>query len=163
MDQGQIAVEFGLLKDRLEAQDVLYRYCSSVDAKDFETLRRTVSDDFVGIYGNNDPVRGGDEVVRWIDDMTAGTIWQHHLISVYSVDIRGDSASALSYHTSHQMFETDPDVVHVIIGRYHDQLVRSPEGWRIKEKLMEVIWAGERRDPNNLLGALGGRKLILSQ
>jgi hypothetical protein len=73
------------------------------------------------------------------------------------VDLDGDHATALSYHTSHQMFASDPEVTQAIIARYHDKLARTDTGWKITEKVMEVLWAGERRDPNGRLVAIGGR------
>jgi hypothetical protein len=52
-------------------------------------------------------VTGGDAVAKWIDEMTRDCVWQHHLLSVYHVDVAGDHAEALIYHTSHQLFEAD--------------------------------------------------------
>ena len=146
-----------VLLDRTDATDVLYRYCSTIDRRDMAGLRATLHADVRARYGNADWIQGADALVQWIDGATADTIWQHHLISVYHVDIDGDRASALSYHTSHQMFEADPDVAGVIVARYHDRLARTPAGWRITEKVMEVLWAGERRDPGGRLDAMGGR------
>ena len=150
-----------VLLDRTDATDVLHRYCSTIDRRDMAGLRATLADDVRGRYGNAEWIEGADALVEWIDSATADTIWQHHLISVYHVDIDGDRASALSYHTSHQMFAGDPAVAGVIIARYHDQLARTPAGWRITEKVMEVLWAGERRDPNGRLEAIGGRGPVI--
>jgi hypothetical protein len=55
------------------------------------------------------------------------------------------------------MFDHDPDVAVAIIARYHDRLVRTASGWKINEKVMEVLWAGDRRDPAGRLDSLGGR------
>jgi len=143
--------------DRTEATDTLYRYCSTIDRRDMVGLRATLADDIRARYGNGDWIEGADNLVKWIDSASCDTLWQHHLISVYHVDLAGDEASALSYHTSHQMFDHDPDVAVAIIARYHDRLVRTMSGWKINEKVMEVLWAGDRRDPAGRLDALGGR------
>jgi hypothetical protein len=150
-----------LLLDRSDAADTLYRYCSTIDRRDLVGLRATLTDDVRARYGNADWVEGGDELIKWIDSMTVDTLWQHHLISVYHVDVDGDRASALSYHTSHQMFKDNPDVAGVIIARYHDKLARTPSGWKISEKVMEIVWAGERRDAAGRLEAMGGRGPLL--
>ena len=143
--------------DRVEATDTLYRYCSTIDRRDMVGLRATLADDVRARYGNADWIEGADNLVKWIDSASGDTLWQHHLISVYHVDLDGDCASALSYHTSHQMFENDPEVAAVIIARYHDRLGRTSSGWKITEKVMEVLWAGDRRDPGGRLDAIGGR------
>jgi hypothetical protein len=145
------------LLDRSDVADVLHRYCACVDRSDMAGLRACVADDIRAKYGNDDWIEGGDTLVGWIDQATVAAIWQHHLISVYSVEVDGDRASALSYHTSHQVFEPDEDVAGVIIARYHDRLVRTADGWKISEKVMEVLWAGERRDPAGRLALIGGR------
>jgi hypothetical protein len=146
-----------VLLDRTDATDTLYRYCSTIDRRDMAGLRETLADDIHARYGNADWVDGADALVAWIDSATVDTIWQHHLISVYSMDVDGDEATSLSYHTSHQMFTSDPDVTQVIIARYHDKLRRTASGWKISEKVMEILWAGERRDPGGRLDAIGGR------
>ena len=77
-------------------------------------------------YGNLDPVEGGDAVVEWIGGATSTIVWQHHLLSVYHVDVDGDTASALSYLTSYQEFTHEPDVAKTLVARYHDELRRTP-------------------------------------
>ena len=98
-----------LLQDRAEITDVLYRYASTIDRFDSEGLRGVLADDMWAQYGNADPITGGDAVAAWIGEATAHVVWQHHLLSVYHVDIDGDHASALVYHTSHQVFEVEPE------------------------------------------------------
>ena len=158
---GDLSKRLEMLVDQADATDVLYRYCSTIDRRDLAGLRATLADDIRARYGNADWIEGGDELVAWIDSATVDTLWQHHLISVYHIDIDGDHATALSYHTSHQMFAADPEVAGVIIARYHDKLVRTPSGWKISEKVMEVLWAGERRDPAGRLDLIGGRGPVL--
>src|ERR671915_290057 len=97
------------LQDRADITDVLYRYASTIDRFDLEGLRSTLADDLWAQYGNADPVSGGDAVAAWIGEAIASVVWQHHLLSVYHVDVDGDRASALVYHTSHQAFEDSPD------------------------------------------------------
>jgi SnoaL-like domain len=147
--------------EQADAKETLYRYCSTIDRKDMAGLRDTLADDVHARYGNGDWIVGADDLVKWIDSATADALWQHHLINVYHVDIDGDQATALSYHTSHQAFASDPEVTQVIIARYHDKLGRTDTGWKITEKVMEVLWAGERTDPNGRLEAIGGRGPVI--
>ena len=80
---------------------------------------------------------------------------------MYHVEVDGDRAKALVYHTSHQVFEADPDTAHVV-ARYHDELVRTPDGWKISRLVMEILW-GERRDPAVVATRIGGRGPTLSR
>src|SRR6185503_16671556 len=98
------------LQDRIAVTDVLYRYSSAIDSFDHEGVRSVLADDVHAQYGNLDPVSGGDALAEWISGATAAITWQHHQLSVYHVDVDGDQASALSYLTSHQVFDGEPNV-----------------------------------------------------
>ncbi len=134
------------LIDRQQISDVLYRYASSVDYKDFATLRSLLADDAHGIYMTVADLSGADEIVKWIDGMTADKAWQHHKLTVYHIDFTGpDEASTLTYHTSHQTDVGDEGAVTVIVSRYWDKLRRVDGTWKITEKIMEPGWVEQRR------------------
>lgn len=131
--------------DRQAVEDVLYRYASSVDAGDHSTLRTLLADDMRAKYGStHEWLEGADAVVEFIRTKAEGVGWQHHLLSIYHVDITGDEASALTYHTSYQIKSESPDQAAVIVARYHDRLVRVDGVWRLSEKLMEIGWRETR-------------------
>lgn len=133
--------------DRQEIADVLYRYASSVDYKDFSTLRSLFVANAHGVYTTVADLYGADEIVAWIQEMTSTKNWQHHKLNVYHIDFIGpDEARTLTYHTSHQTDSEDPGAVVLIVARYRDLLRRTPDGWKITEKIMEPGWA-ERRQP----------------
>jgi len=147
----------GILLDRLAITETLYRYGSSVDRRDFEGLRAILADDLRAQYGNRDAVVGADAVVAWIDESTKTALWQHHMLSVYRVDLDGDHAKALVYHTSHRVLESDPATAQVLVGRYHNELRRDGDGWKISNLLLEVLWGERRTDSTGYLEAVGGR------
>jgi hypothetical protein len=146
-----------LLQDRLDVTDTLYRYASCIDVRDLTGLRAILHDDIRARYGNTDWIEGGDALLKWIDEMTRDTVWQHHLLSVYHVDLDGDRASALVYHTSHQVFTADPETVNVLVARYHNRLQRGADGWQISELVFEIVWGERRQDTTGYLESLGGR------
>jgi ketosteroid isomerase-like protein len=144
------------LQDRIDIADVLYRYSSAVDSFDTAGVRSTLADDLWAQYGNGDPVEGGDTLAAWIAEATATVIWQHHLLNVYHVDIDGDQAKTLSYLTSYQVFKENPDAAIILVARYHDELKRTPDGWKIGKRVMELLW-GESKADEGYLAGLGGR------
>lgn len=145
------------LLDRTDASDTIYRYCSTVDRGDWTGLRSVFTDDARVRFGNGPWSEDPDTLVKTLEKHLADTQWRHHLVSVYHVDVNGDEAVALTYHTSHLSFASEPGVVRVTVGRYHDRLRRTPDGWKISKRVMEVLWAGERTDPKGRLEAMGGR------
>jgi ketosteroid isomerase-like protein len=123
---------------------VLYRYASTVDRKDWAALRTLFTEDATARYGDYPPLAGADAIVKFVADASDKRSWLHHLISVYHVEVDGDEASALTYHTSHQIDAADPTTVGVIVARYHDRLRLVDGVWKIADKRME-IGARERR------------------
>ena len=144
------------LQDRTDIADVLYRYSSAVDSFDNAGVRSALADDIWAQYGNADPVEGGDKLAAWIAEATATVIWQHHLLNVYHVRVDGDQAKTLSYLTSYQVFEENPDAAIILVARYHDELKRTPDGWKISKRVMELLW-GESKADDGFLAGLGGR------
>ena len=150
------AADLAALQDRVDIIEVLNRYSSSVDRFDSAGVRATLADDIEAQYGNAEPVFGGDRLAAWIAEATATCIWQHHLLNTYHVDIDGDRASTLSYLTSFQVFQENPHAAVVLVARYHDELKRTPDGWKIAKRVMELLW-GEQRADDGYLAQLGGR------
>ena len=152
IDQASLRV----LQDRTDIADVLYRYSSCVDSFDTAGVRGCLADDIHAQYGNGEPVTDGDTLANWIADATATVIWQHHLLNVYHVTIDGDQAKTLSYLTSYQVFEENPNAAVILVARYHDELKRTADGWKISRRTMELLWAESKADDGYLAG-LGGR------
>jgi hypothetical protein len=145
------------IQDRIEITDVLYRYASTIDKFDLEGLRGTLADDLWAQYGNADPVIGGDAATAWIAEAIAPVTWQHHLLIVYHVEVDGDDAKALVYHTSHQLFEDEPESAKVLVGRYHNELRRESDGWKISKLVLELLWGEAKVDVAGYFALVGGR------
>jgi hypothetical protein len=82
--------------------------------------------------------------------------WQHHFLNVVRADVTGDHGKLIVYHTSHQVFDSAPDTVNVIVARYHNEVRRRDGVFRLSKLYMEVLWAERRQDPTGYLDAVGG-------
>jgi hypothetical protein len=133
-----------LLLDRQEITDTLYRYGSSIDDKNRAGLRRVFTDDATARFGGREWLTGGDQIVDWIFERSKDRGWAHHHLSVFQVDVEGDTARSLTYLTAHDTAADAPGTVWVTIGRYHDELRRTDAGWRIARRDMEVGWRESR-------------------
>ena len=133
------------MAERAAVEQVLLRYASAIDIKDYVTLRQLFCEDITARYGEV-AVEGADALVEWIDGMTADAAWQHHFLNVYHVDLVSDvEATALTYHTSHQTKTATPDRCTKIVARYHDTLRKVDGTWKIADKVMEIGWTEETR------------------
>jgi ketosteroid isomerase-like protein len=144
MSDHDLAARLTAMEDQLAIRDVLLRYASTIDVKDFVALRATMTDGFRGKYGAADWIEGADAVLAWIKAATADKTWQHHLLSVYHVVVDGDAARALTYHTSYQSVPDQPGAASQIVARYHDVLARTADGWKLSEKVMEIVFRDKR-------------------
>ena len=81
------------VEERMLIEDTLYRYASCIDSANPDGLVDVLHPDLWAQYGNADPVEGADTVIGWIRDATKTCVWQHHLLSVYHVDVEGDRAT----------------------------------------------------------------------
>jgi uncharacterized protein (TIGR02246 family) len=132
------------LLDREAIRETLYRYASTIDAKDWVGLRELFVEDAAITMVGGVRTEGADAIVEYIKRRCAKRVWQHHLLSVYEVALEGDDARALTYHTSHQSTEGKPEHVLLLVARYRDRLQREGGKWRIAEKQMELGWYEER-------------------
>ena len=148
------------VEERMLIEDTLYRYASSIDSANLDQLYDVLHPDLWAQYGNAEPVESAETVIGWIRDATKTCVWQHHLLSVYHVDVQGgldrDRATALVYHTSYQKFDGDDEVC-VLVGRYHDELTRHDGKWKISRLVFEIMWGERRADTAGYLEAVGGR------
>ena len=136
--------ELQRLIDRQEIVDLLLRYASTIDAKDYVALRATFAEDIRGQYGEDTIVNGADNLLQWIDDMTKTATWQHHMLNVYHVDFVSETeAKTLTYHTSHQTTSAAPNTCRKIVARYYDTVRKVDGVWKIADKYMEIGWTDE--------------------
>ena len=145
------------VEERMLIEYTLYRYASCIDSADPDRLSDVLHPDLWAQYGNAEPAQGADTVIGWIREATKSCVWQHHLLSVYHVEVEGDRATALVYHTSHQGFEDDPHTAKLLVGRYHNELRREADGWRISRLVLEILWGEEKADAAGYLALVGGR------
>lgn len=142
--------------DRELITAVLYAYAAGCDSFDRDAIRATLAEDIWAQYGNGEPIIGGDALADWIGGMTAAVSWQQHMLSVYSVQVDGDQGHALTYLHSYQGFSSDPDTALVMAGRYHDELRRTGDGWRVSRRIMDYLWAAESQISTTFMPLLGG-------
>ena len=85
---------------------------------------------------------GRDMAAGIIGNFTEKGIGSQHFLTVYSVDIKGDEATATTYmRATHTMEGMDN---YIGGGYYTNGFVRTPNGWRIKSvNLTNVYREGE--------------------
>jgi ketosteroid isomerase-like protein len=133
---------FGDLADRREIDDVLYRYAHALDSHDWDRLRTCFTEDAVADFLELGGVNEGiDAIVELISGVLSGLDASQHLIGSPIATVDGGTAKSSCYLQAQHVFEGAPGGDHYLVGgTYVDELVRTPEGWRIKHRTLHASW-----------------------
>ena len=142
----------------MDITDVLYRYASTIDRFDLDGLRGGAGRRPVGAVrqrraGRAAATRSPPGSARRPRTSSGSTTCSASTTSRSTATGR----SALVYHTSHQVFEDAPDTAKLLVGRYHNELRREQDGWRISRLVLEILWGEEKADAAGYLALIGGR------
>ena len=135
------AVDVG---DRLAISDVLIRYATALDGRDWELLASCFTDDATLDYDTSGTY-GRDAFVAHCRAGLARMKATQHCVTNHVISTDGDRAHSTSYVIAQHVREND--VTFTLGGAYSDDLVRVGTGWRIASRRFVTSWkAGQLRD-----------------
>lgn len=120
-------------EDRLDIVDVLVRYATGIDRRDWSLFRTVFTDDCVLDYGEIGQWNGVDAVTEFMDQSHAMAGYTMHRLSNHAITTDGDTATARTYIDGLIMAQDNKSGVNAI-GFYDDDLVRTADGWRIARR-----------------------------
>jgi SnoaL-like domain len=119
--------------DRQEISDLLVRYATGIDRRDWLLFRTVFTDDCRLDYGEIGVWNGVDEVTNFMDQTHAMAGHTMHRLTNQAIAVAGDKASARTYVDAVIMFGDNQAGVNAL-GFYDDEIVRSADGWRIARR-----------------------------
>lgn len=132
------------LSDRLEIDDLLVRYATAIDARDWALLDTVFTADATLDYRSAGGIRGTYREVRdWLASVLPVFTWTQHLVvnRAVELDAGADRATAVSvFHNPNGLVVAGEPWLFTVGGRYHDRFARVPEGWRIVTRVEETTW-----------------------
>jgi hypothetical protein len=121
------------ISDRIQIGDLLTRYTTAIDTKDYELLDSVFTPDARVDYTSSGGIAGDYPTARdWLERALSLFPVTVHFISNSTVELRGDEASARTYVMSDHIF--------TVGAYYNDRLVRTEDGWRIRERIEEQAY-----------------------
>lgn len=122
---------------RQDVADLLVRYATGIDRRDWELLRSCFTDDLVADYGDIGKWNGGDEITEWMRATHEPLGHTLHRITNQTVSSSGDAVTARSYVDA---IVLGPDNVGAqVAGYYDDVVVRTDEGWKIARRRFTMV------------------------
>jgi 3-phenylpropionate/cinnamic acid dioxygenase small subunit len=131
------------LADRLDIEAVLTRYAWALDSKQFDELDQVFTPDAHIDYTSSGGEAGAyPKVKAWLAKVLPNFPAYQHLVTNKQITIDGDRAtSRAEFYNPMVMAQRDGTTsIFFVGGEYHDQLVHTPNGWRITERVEKSIW-----------------------
>ncbi|ULE31791.1 nuclear transport factor 2 family protein [Mycobacterium sp. IDR2000157661] len=125
--------------DKAQITEVLIRYATGIDFKDWALFRTCWADEVDIDYGDLGRYTDPDEFTALMEQIHGGMGQTYHRIANPAVAVDGDRATARSY--VHAVLQAVPDDTNSWIdalGHYDDELVRTAEGWRINKRTTNI-------------------------
>ena len=130
----------GLL-DRVAVIDVCVRYATGLDRRDWDLFRTCFTPDAAGEYAGIGDLNGYEEFEQLCRRALEPLAASQHLLGNFAVTVSGDEASATCYfQAQHVKPGTPGGDNYIVAGTYTDRQVRTPEGWRIHHRRLDVTW-----------------------
>lgn len=131
------------IADRIEIDDLLTRYATAVDTRDWDLYQTVFTADALIDYTSSGGIRGGvAEMTKWLSDALSIFSMSQHLVTNRDIRVAGDTATSRSYFYN-PMGRTKRDGTLDLMfvgGFYRDQLRRTGDGWRITERIQDTAW-----------------------
>lgn len=131
------------LSDRFDIQDLVYRYSDCIDQRNFDALVDVFSEDahidysvFGGAVGNR------TEIIAFLKQaLTAFKAYQHLNANV-QLWLDGDNATGrvMCFNPQELKLGKGKSQLFMLGLWYRDKYVRTPDGWRIQERVEEKSW-----------------------
>jgi hypothetical protein len=122
--------------DKEQIAEVLIRYATGIDSKDWPLLRSCWTDEIdvdyqqLGHFTSPDALT---DVMRQLHENMGPT---YHRLSNFVISVEGDRATVRSYVHAVLMLQPDDDTNWVdALGHYDDVFVRTTDGWRINKRV----------------------------
>lgn len=128
------------LWDREKIRELVAKVSRGVDRVHEDVIRACYADDS---YDDHGAFKGtGAEFAARPGRSLPSNVATNHLLGQTLIEISGDTAKCETYFHAVSVSRDENRLQQAdLAGRYVDQVVRTQEGWQIKERLVRMDWA----------------------
>ena len=131
------------ISDRLEIQQLMTTYSNAIDRRDFDRLDAVFTPDAYIDYRAMGGIDGSYPVVKaWLGPALKWFPHYYHLVANIEIMLSGDTATSrtVCFNPMEVPLPEGGTQVMFLGLWYVDKLVRTPEGWRISERVEESCY-----------------------
>ena len=132
------------LSDRAEIQGALVRYTRAIDSGEWDRLDTVFTADAQIDYTSTGGIAAAfPEVKSWLAQMLPLFPRRMHSLAQVDIDFREDQTAIVAAYFHNPMGlpqDEGPDHLVEFGGIYHHEFVRTPDGWRSRRLLEELVW-----------------------
>ena len=130
------------ISDRMEIQDLMVRYSYAIDSRDWDALDDVFTPDAhidYSVFGGS--VGDLKSTKAFLAEAMPNFPVYQHMVSGTTITFDGDNAETKTQcHNPMIMSDADDPDLMVCGLWYVDKLVRTADGWRIKERVEEKVY-----------------------
>lgn len=127
------------LIDRAEIADLLTAYTRAVDQRRYAEAAAVFTDDAVLDYSAvGGPVTNARDALAWVGEMMAAFDRFQHVLGQLEYAFDGPDRARVTAYFLNPMVAGDAMVE--VGGYYHHELVRTPDGWRSRRMVDDLVW-----------------------
>jgi uncharacterized protein (TIGR02246 family) len=134
-------------EDRQDISEVLLRYATGIDRKDWKLFRTVFTDDCELNYGQVGTWKGVDAITEFMRQAHETASHTMHRLTNQVIDVSGDKAQSRTYVDALIMVGDGNAGVNAA-GFYDDELVRGDDGWRVARRQFIQVRIAQVGDPS---------------
>lgn len=131
------------ISDRLEIQDLNYRYADIIDQRRFDELQDVFSDDaWIDYSAVGGAVGDKQSTIDFLKKALPAFKCYQHLNANIQITVNGDTATGrvMCFNPQELMLGKDKSQLFMMGLWYNDEYVRTPKGWRMRRRSEVMSW-----------------------
>jgi len=126
--------------DEAAVRDLAARYCWAIDRLDRAAFDDVFLPDATAVLGQGEQ-RGIEEIWARVHLVLSPLTCSQHLVGSHVVEVDGDTAThRCQFHAQHVSKGCEGGDQYIVAGTYEDRVERTAAGWRIRHRLLTVLW-----------------------
>jgi ketosteroid isomerase-like protein len=125
----------------IEIREVIDRYATGIDQRDWELVASCFTEDCSSDYGRSGSWETREALIAWLEETHREVRATLHRLTNHRIAVNGEEATATSYFDALLRVEHRGHDLLQVVGTYTDRLRLTGDGWKISARTTEnFLW-----------------------